>query len=324
MPATLHWFKWEAGFTWISGILLLVLVYYLGAGIYLIDPGVADISPGAAIAIGLAALAGSWLVYDLLWAALGRTRPMAAALVSLALLVAFAFGLSLVFSGRGAYMHVGATLGTIMAANVWMRIIPSQRALVVARAAGAEPDAALGVRAKQRSVHNNYMTLPVVFVMLSSHYPSTYGHPLGWLVLILLFLVGAGVRHHFNLRNQGDERTGLWYVGAAVLATVAAMVATAPDRGRGAGVEPVAFADARAVIQARCVTCHSGRPTDENFETAPKDVKFDTPEQIRAAAPRIRATTVQSQIMPLGNVTEMSDEERALIARWIDGGARIE
>lgn len=324
MPRTLHWFKWEAGFTWITGFLLLGLIYYLGAEVYLIDARVSGIGAGWAIALGLATLVISWLIYDLMWtSALARNEGAASAL-SFVLLIALAYGLGEVLSARAAYVHVGAVMGTIMAANVWMRIIPAQTQLVKATQEGGQPDARLALAAKQRSVHNNYMTLPVLFVMLSGHYPVTYGHAWGWLILAVLFLAGAGVRHYFNLRNKG--RTNRWIVPASAAAVIALMVATAPrpapetaDLG-----EPVAFAAARAVVDARCVSCHSATPRDENFDTAPKNVKFDTPEQIRAMREKILVSAVESETMPLGNITGMTDEERVLLGRWLRQGAAIE
>lgn len=324
MPRTLHWFKWEAGFTWITGFLLLGLIYYLGAEVYLIDARVSGIGAGWAIALGLATLVISWLIYDLMWtSALARNEGAASAL-SFVLLIALAYGLGEVLSARAAYVHVGAVMGTIMAANVWMRIIPAQTQLVKATQEGGQPDARLALAAKQRSVHNNYMTLPVLFVMLSGHYPGTYGHAWGWLILAVLFLAGAGVRHYFNLRNKG--RTNRWIVPASAAAVIALMVVTAPrpapetaDLG-----EPVAFAAARAVVDARCVSCHSATPRDENFDTAPKNVKFDTPEQIRAMREKILVSAVESETMPLGNITGMTDEERVLLGRWLRQGAAIE
>jgi uncharacterized membrane protein len=324
IPRTLHWFKWEAGFTWITGFLLLGLIYYLGAEVYLIDAGVSGIGSGWAIALGLATLAISWLIYDLMWTSPLARNEGAAAALSFVLLIALAYGLGEVLSARAAYLHVGAVMGTVMAANVWMRIIPAQTQLVEATQAGEEPDPRQALAAKQRSVHNNYMTLPVLFVMLSGHYPGTYGHPWGWLILAVLFLAGAGIRHYFNLRNKG--RVNRWIVPASVAAVIALMAVTAPrpapesaDLG-----EPVAFAAARAVVEARCVSCHSAKPSDENFDIAPKNVKFDTPQQIRALREKILISAVDSETMPLGNITEMTDEERILLGRWLRQGAKIE
>ena len=327
IPASLHWFKWEAGFTWITGFLLLVVVYYLGSSAYLIDPEISDIGFGAAVAVGIGLLVVSWLVYDLMYRSALRNTGALAEIVGVVLLIAVAWGLSQVFSARASYVHVGAMLGTIMAANVWMVIIPSQQKLVAATRAGAALDPALAFNAKQRSVHNNYMTLPIVFIMLSSHFPSTYGHRYGWAVMIVLFAIGAVVRHWFNLRNAGH--TSHWPIPSAIVAMVALIYAVSlpvgrPDAAVAAGDEPVSFAAAYEVIAKRCATCHAARPTDENFEAAPKNVKFDTPAEIRAQAAKIRAVAVLTRTMPLGNATQMTGAERALLGRWIVQGAEIE
>ena len=328
MPKTLHWFKWEAAFTWITGFALLAVVYYFGARVYLIDPAAADIGAGAAVAIGIGVLALAWVVYDLLWASPLATRnPALATAVSCILLVGLAFGLGEVFSGRGAYIHVGAALGTIMVANVWMRIIPAQRKLVEATQTGTEPDARYAESAKQRSVHNNYMTLPVIFIMIAGHYPATFGHAFGWLILLGLFVVGAAVRHWFNLRNAG--RASLWPLPAAaagflLIAALATGLPPAPDDESAFEAGSVSFAEAQAVIAARCTNCHAARPRHESFDKPPEGVVFDTPEQIKRRAARILARAVVTKTMPLANEGEMTQEERDLLGRWIYDGARIE
>ncbi len=325
----LHWFKWEAYWTWISGFALLVLIYYMGARVYLIDPGVAEIGVGAAVAIGVGVLVLGWFVYDFLWRSPLAERGWVAVAASLALFVGLAYGLGQVFSGRGAYIHVGAVLGTLMAGNVLRVIMPAQRQLVAAAEAGGRPDPVLAADAERRSLHNNYMTRPVLFIMVSNHYPATFGHRYGWLVLVALFAVGAGVRHYFNLRHRGNW-SNAWIVAAAAAGTIAIAAATAPsawwDAGSRAGApgEAVSFAEARHIIVKKCLTCHSRQPTHEAFDVAPKDVKFDTPEQIRAQADRIRSTAVATETMPLGNLTEMTAAERARLGRWIDQGAPIE
>ncbi len=329
IPRELHWFKWEAGFTWITGMLLLVIVYYLGAEVFMVDAG-ARLGPGAAVAVGLGVLILSWPVYDLLWQSrLGRAGAPATA-ISLVLAVAVAYGLAQLVSGRAAYIHVGAMLGTLMVGNVWMRIIPAQRQLVAARQQGTAPDAARAVAAKQRSVHNNYMTLPVIFVMIGSHYPGTYGHAYNWLILAAVFVVGASVRHFFNLRNEGRGRTGLWYLAGAALVMVAVIYAAAPRQDPAPATEvagaagPVAFREVREVIRHRCVVCHSASPTNESFDVAPADVKFDSPEQIKHQAARIYARAVISKTMPLGDPAGMTQEERDLLARWVRQGAALD
>jgi uncharacterized membrane protein len=322
VPDTLHWFKWEAYATWWTGFSLLWLVYYFGARTHLVDPDVARIPVLAAVAIGLAVLAAAWLVYDLLCrSSLGR-RPAALAAVLAVLVTALAWGLTRVFSARGAVLHVGAALGTIMAANVWRVIIPAQRAMVAALAAGQAPDAERGRHAALRSLHNNYFTLPVVFTMIGGHFPATYGHPWSWVVLAGLFVAGVATRHWFNLRNQG--RRNRWLLPAAALLVIALAVATAPRTSSApAGAGPGLFADARVVIARRCAPCHSAAPTLPGVAVAPAGVVFDTPRQMQTWAPRIRDRAVTARTMPLGNVTGMTDDERALLERWIAGGAPL-
>jgi len=321
LPDPLHWFKWEAYWTWISGFALLVLVYYAGASAYLIDPAVADIRPATAIAIGIGSLVGSWFVYDGLWRSpLAHNRALCSA-ISCLLLVGLAWGLSRVFSGRGAYIHVGAVLGTLMVGNVHRVIMPAQRQLVAATQSGAEQDRALTRQAELRSLHNNYLTLPVLFVMISNHYPMTYGYRWNWVVLLVLFAVGAAVRHYFNVRHRRGNLASAWLLvlPAAVVALLAwftAPAALAPD----AAARKVSFARVQAVIDRRCVTCHSAHPTSPLFTSPPKDVMFDTASQIAARAAQIRTQVVVTRAMPLGNLTHMTREERELVARWIDQG----
>jgi uncharacterized membrane protein len=324
LPRTLHWFKWEAYATWWSGFSLLVLLYYVGAREYLLDPAVAPLAPGAAVALGLATLIGSWLVYDLLCRSPLGTRPALLGAVGFVLVTALAWGLGHVFSARAAYLHVGAALGTIMAANVFRVIIPAQRDMVAALSAGRSPDAARGRQAALRSLHNNYLTLPVLFVMVSNHYPATYGNPWGWAILMVLFVIGVLVRHWFNLRNAG--RPNVWLLPAAVAGLGALAVITAPRATGGTGPEGSAdapFADVRVVIARRCAPCHSAAPTYPGMPAAPAGVMFDTPEQIRTRAARIAERAVVQQTMPLGNVTGITAEERALLGRWVRSGAPL-
>ncbi len=322
IPKELHWFKWEAGFTGITGLLLLGLVYYFGANLFLIDPNVADIGPALAIGIGVVALVASWLIYDKLWQSpLAKKSAPAVITICIGLLVLLSIGLTQVFSGRGAFIHIGAVLGTIMVANVFERIIPAQNKLVAARRAGTKPDPGPALSAKQRSVHNNYMTLPVVFIMLSGHYPFIFGHAWSWALMLVIFAAGVAVRHFFNLRNKG--RTNYWLVPAAVAAVVLLMFAVAPRTDTGDQAE-IAFVDVQAVIAQRCSACHAANPTDESFAEPPAGVMFDTAELIRRNAQRINAQAVLTQAMPLGNITEMTEDERYLLGRWIRAGAPIE
>ena len=327
IPRTLHWFKWEAGFTGISGVILLAIVYYLGAEAFLIDTEVADLSRLEAVAIGVGTLVVGWFAYDGLFASrFGQENMRLANTISVVVLCIIAVGLTQLFTGRAAYVHVGALVGIVMVVNVFVRIIPAQRNLIAARNAGDEPDPTLGKRAKQRSIHNNYLTLPVLFIMLSSHYPMTFGHPQGWVLLIAISLSGALVRHWFNLRNASSP--ALWPIPAAIVIFLAVTAwASLPtlqaERSAPSG-ENISFAQVRSVIDARCIVCHAARPSFEGFDVAPKNVRFDTPEEIRKHAQAIKKTSVDTDTMPLGNVTEITDEERALLGAWIRAGANIE
>ena len=325
LPDPLHWFKWEAYFTWITGFLLIVVVYYLNARSMLIDPRIADIGPGTAVGISLGLLLAGFVVYAAL-CALKISERSFVLLGSIALLL-LCWALSQVFTGRGMFMQVGAMLGTIMAANVLMVIIPSQRKLVTAKLAGEEPDATLGAKAKRRSVHNNYLTLPVVVVMISPHYPMTYGHAYNWVVLFVIFLCGALVRHYFNLRNQGRNVVAIPIAVLLIGAVLAAAILprTSADRPAGnAGAEVPAFTEVRRIIQQRCATCHSSTPTHVTAPVPAAGVIFDTERDIGAWAQRIYDRTVVNPTMPLANLTEMTEEERRIVGAWYVGGAPLQ
>ncbi|MEL7028336.1 MAG: urate hydroxylase PuuD [Pseudomonadota bacterium] len=329
LPADLHWFKWEAYFTWISGFLLLCVMYYYGAEIYLIDSAKADFSPVQAIGLGLAFLVGGWLVYDGLCKSPIGANTSAFALIWFLALTASAYLLSEVFSDRGAFIHVGAMIGTVMAANVFMIIIPNQRKTVAAMTAGEAPDPALGKQAKQRSLHNNYMTLPVLFIMISNHYPMVFGHHLNWLLLAGLGIVGWMLRHFFNLRHVGKTRYEL--VGWSAAGFVAIMFIAALERPiEDAPVAAIpedrftpAFVEVRAIVDKHCVNCHAARPEHELFDSPPAGVILSHPQQIRRYASQIYAQSVASDIMPMGNETGMTAAERAALGAWIDAGAEL-
>jgi len=325
LPSPIHWFKWEAALTFLTGFPLLVLVYYVTGGVYLVDPAVSSITPGWAVMVGVGLLIVAWIAYDLLWTSpLARERGRAAVVVSWILLFVVAVALTRVLSGRAAFIHVGAMLGTIMVANVWMRIIPAQRDQIAAATAGRTPDATLSGRAKQRSTHNSYVTFPVIFTMLSNHYPVTYGHPLNWLVLSLLIVVGVAARQVMLARDKGKPAD--WWLLPAAAALAVAVFLTSPawlSRGMGTG-DRVAFTAIKGVIERRCVSCHSRTPTDAVFRIAPNGVTFDAPESIRAHAETIRTRVVLLRNMPLGNKTGMTDEERALLGRWLAQGAPLD
>ena len=315
LPEPLHWFKWEAYSTWLSGMFLLVLIYWLGARVYLIDPAVADLSPGAAVAIAAGVLVGGWVIYDALCRSrLGGNEPLLAA-VLLGLCTLAAWGLFQLFSGRAAFMHFGAMLGTIMAANVFFVIIPGQKALVQAKRDGRAPDPIHGIRGRQRSVHNTYFTLPVLFTMISNHYATLTQHRWGWLALVGLSVAGATIRLYLVMRHRGQPRPVLLAVGVAALAGVFALAMPRSGPARASGPAPD-FAQVSAVIEQRCASCHAAKPTYPGFASAPANVVLDTPEAIVRHAQSIHQQTVVSRAMPIGNLTQITEDERALIDRW--------
>ncbi len=318
LPEPLLWFKWEAYTTWLSGFALMIVLYYLNADQYLIDSEVADLSTGEAVAISVGLLAAAWIVYDVLCRALG-SRPLVLAALLLGLVTLAAWGTGHLFSGRAVYIQVGAMLGTMMVGNVFFTIIPAHWELVRAKQAGREPDPAANERAKLRSVHNNYLTLPVVFTMISNHFPFTYGHSYAWLILVVLLVIGAWVRHFFTLRHTG--RT-IWAIPVTAALGIAALaIVIRPETEQASGSAQVPFARVAAIVEQRCAACHSLQPT--KVAEAPKGVKLDTPEEIKAQAGAIAQQAVQSKAMPLGNVTGMTQPERDLLGRWIAQGAKI-
>ncbi|WP_321864390.1 urate hydroxylase PuuD [Pseudomonas paraveronii] len=354
MPDNLHWFKWEAYFTWMSGVALLCVVFYLNPTLYLLAPG-SSLSGTEGVLLGIGSLLAGWFIYSFLCdSALGK-RPALLGLTLFVLLIAAAYGFSKVFSGRGAYLHVGAIIGTIMVGNVFRIIMPAQRALVAAIAQNRTPDPALPAKGLLRSRHNNYFTLPVLFIMISNHFPSTYGSQYNWLILAGIAVAAVLVRHYFNTRHNSQKYA--WTLPAGALAMICLAYVTGPkpvtdvaktpaaieyqplpETALGGGLKPAApaapaaaaapaqatidFDKVHGVIQARCAVCHSARPSSPLFSTAPAGVMFDTPTQIQQQAARIQAQAVASQIMPLGNITQMTQQERDLIGTWINQGAR--
>lgn len=321
LPEKLHWFMWESYTTWLSGTALLVVVYWLNAGTMMIDPSVAALSVPQAVGIGAASMIGSWLIYDgLCRSPLGKNNALLG-LVVFGLFVALAWGLGQVFGGRAMFIHVGTSIGTIMSANVFFVIIPGQRKTVDAMRVGQLPDPAYGKRAKQRSVHNNYFTLPVLFIMISNHYASTYSHKQAWAVLVLISAAAVSIRHFFNRRHKGVFAWQYPLVGAVLLGVVAWW--TAPKVVVLPKVDgPVTFDQVRAIMGQRCATCHAPTPTFTGIVQPPAGVVLHTPDAIAANAQRIYQQVIVTRIMPLGNVTQMTDYERAVIAAWVAGGAK--
>ena len=328
VPRPLHWFKWQAYTTWLSGAALLIIVYYAGGRAILADPAVAPLSHGAAVLIGVGSIGAGLALYEAMQRWVAPSRPRVATMLWLAGLTAIAVADTRLLSGRAAFLHVGAMLGTIMAANVFLTIIPSQHELVRSVVEGGAGDPAISARAKRVSIHNNYFTFPVIVLMVSSHFPAVYSHPWSWLLLIILATGGALVRHLLNIRFSYQRwRPALAAViTATCLAIVLVLQVRTPEKSTLAAnalPERVTFDDARHVIDRRCGACHSAQPSDLTFGAAPAGVMFDTPEQIAARAARIRERAVVSRTMPPANKTNITDTERALLGRWIDQGAQL-
>ena len=321
MPDELTWFKWEAYTVWLSGFALLVLVYYLNADLFLIDKSVLAMSETQAALIAFASLAAAWLAYEALCRSPLGKHEVALALVGYVFLVALTYGFTHVFSGRGAFTQIGALIGTIMVANVFVIIIPYQKKTVAALIAGEAPDPAWGALGKQRSVHNNYLTLPVVFLMLSNHYPLFFATRYNWLIVAIVLVIGPVIRHYFNARHEGKEGP-LWTWAVAA----AGMLAIAWLSGMGAGIKMGAvptpkFAAVQDIVLSRCSMCHAAQPVWAGIPTAPKGVRLDDAAAIKLHARLIAINAVYAHAMPPGNVTEITPAERQVLAAWIAAGA---
>jgi uncharacterized membrane protein len=326
LPEHLTWFKWEAYATWLSGFALLVALYYWNAELYLIDPAVMELTPGQAVAIGIGSVLAGLVVYEALCRSpLGRDDRLLA-VVGFVLLVAAAWGYTRVFSGRGAFIHVGVLVGTIMVASVAHVIIPNQRKVVADLIARRQPDPRLGRQARQRSLHNNYLTLPVVFLMISNHYPLTFASRWNWAIVALVLVAGFAVRHFFNERHKGlPSPWWTWGVAAASLALMAWLGSLGPAPAAAVAAPAgasVTFAQAEEVVVSRCSMCHAGEPAWDGVVAPPKGVMLDTPGRIRAHAEEIARQAVHTHAMPPGNVTGITPEERAVLAAWVGAGAR--
>jgi uncharacterized membrane protein len=326
MPKTLHWFKWQAYTTWLTGVSLLVLLYWTGGASLMIDPGVANIGPGLAVHLGVGVIVGGWIFYDVTWRLLGRWEGVAIA-VSLAFVAGVVWALTHLLSGRAAFIHVGAMLGSCMAGNVAMHIIPSQRRLVAATNEGRAQDPRESAHAKQRSIHNNYITFPLLFTMLSNHFSVVTGSRVSWLLLAIFFVGGALVRHSLNVRFT----FGAWKpaLAATMTVTVGAVglvlaLTTKPPAAPAPGAPPVAYASVKFILQERCTPCHSDRPAIVSNPPAPAAVRFDTPENVALWRERIKARAVVTRTMPLNNRTAMTEEERETLGNWFAQGAHTE
>ena len=340
LPKELTWFKWEAYSTWISGFFLLCVLYYRGADLFLVDPQVSMLSPKEAIALSVVSLALGWLAYDLLCKSpLGESDVKLAA-AGFVVLVAAAYGFGQMFSGRGAMLQMGALIGTMMVANVFFIIIPNQRKVVDALLAGRSPDPKLGKQAKQRSLHNNYLTLPVLFLMLSNHYPLAFGSHWAWVMVALVLVMGGVIRHFFNSRHAGKPTPWwTWAVATACMAVIVWLSSLPPPREHEVATEtkpwistqppapvqtaeaaadpkPVSFAQVTDIVISRCSMCHSTMPGWEGINEAPRGVLLDSPEEIRRHASLIRLQAVLTHSMPPANVSQITPEERDLLGRW--------
>jgi uncharacterized membrane protein len=323
MPAMLHWFKWQSYTTWLTGASLLVVVYELGGRAMMVEAS-SPLSLLQASALGLGTVVGGFFTYDLLWRSPLKKVEAVLVPLTLALFGGAVFVLTHQLSGRAAYIHVGVLLGTCMSGNVFFHIMPSQRELVRATEEGRAQDPAIQWRAKQRSIHNNLLTFPLLFIMISNHFPSTFGNELGWVVLWVLMLGGAGVRYVMNIRFTWKP----WRPALAgiVLLSVGALVALTLPRAEATptSTDKVSFVKVAGVIERRCLACHAAQPTDDVFTVAPKGVMFESPSQVKAYAEKIKLQVVTTRVMPLANKTGITDDERALVGRWVDQGASLE
>lgn len=323
LPRELHWFKWEAYSTWLSGFALLFIVYYFNAQAMMVDRSVADLTSFEANAIGLGSLLVGWTVYDLLCRSPLGKHDLAFGATIFGFLLVSAYVLTHFLSGRAAFIHIGAMIGTMMVGNVLMLIIPGQRKMVEAMRAGGKPDPVHGMKAKQRSVHNNYFTLPVLFIMISNHFAMVYRHEHAWAVLGAIMLAGVLIRHFFNLRHKGRVEWKYPAAGVALLLAVAVWLAPEAPAAKAAGTDArTQFAQVQQIVTQRCASCHAERPTQPGFSAAPLGVMLHTPELVAQHAQRIYQQTVQTRAMPLANLTNMTDAERAQVAAWYESGAK--
>ncbi|HVK97954.1 MAG TPA: urate hydroxylase PuuD, partial [Flavisolibacter sp.] len=321
IPKNLHWFKYEAYFTWLSGFALLFVVYYFNAKAFLIDASVLNISSLTAISIGIGSFVVGWFLYDLICRTPLIKKGTWFALMGFLLAVGFAIFYTSVFSGRAAYIHFGAMLGTLMAGNVFFVIIPAQKAMVKAATEGKPLDPSIGKFAGLRSLHNNYFTLPVLFVMVSNHFPSTFGFQNSWLVLIIITLATAGIKHYLNLRERGQY--SIWVLPISVVLLLATAFITAPQVNTTACNETITYSQVHAIVQTRCVSCHSIKPTDDVTTAPPNGVVFDAPQDLLKMKDNIMQRVVVTKTMPQNNKTGMTEKEREIIHCWIEQGASL-
>ena len=319
LPDVLHWFKWEAYLTWATGFGLLIVQYYFHAEAFLIDPGVMALEPWQAVAISVASLAAGWFIYDGLCRTKVGENTTLLALSVFALILIAAVLYTKVFSGRGAFIQVGALVGTIMAVNVFGVIVPNQKKMIAQMIAGQTPDARYGEIGKQRSTHNNYLTLPVLLMMVSQHYPFLFTHPQSWLIVALIIVIGALVRHMLNRLDAGDHWDSYaWVMPAAAMGLITAIYVTAPATRSTTG-SAVSDAEAQAIVGKHCLMCHARNPSHPAFKEPQKNMALESIPEMRRFAQQIYMQTVQNRAMPLGNQTSMTEDERDALGRWVNG-----
>lgn len=333
MPEHLTWFKWESYATWLSGFVMLCIVYYGGADLFLIDRTVMDLSSLQAIGLSLASLGIGWVIYDQLCKSPVGKNTWALMGILYVVLVAMAWGYTQIFSGRAAFLHLGAFTATIMSANVFMIIMPNQRIVVADLIAGRTPDPKYGAIAKQRSLHNNYLTLPVIFFMLSNHYPLAFATHFNWVIAALIFLMGVTIRHWFNTTHaRKGKPTWTWLVTVLLfitimwLSTVPKVLTGETEISSASAMTPIQqtfasdthFVAARNVVQGRCSMCHAAEPVWEGITFTPKAVKLETDAEIAAHAREIYIQAGRSHAMPPGNVSAITPEERRLLVAWYE------
>ncbi len=329
LPEHLTWFKWESYVTWLSGFALLSLVYYGGADLYLVDPEIWDVTPRVGIVVSLATLGFGWLLYDLLCRSKAGDNATLLMVLLYIILVAMAWGYSQLFTGRAAFLHLGAITATIMSANVFLIIIPNQKIVVADLVAGRTPDPKYGIIAKQRSTHNNYLTLPVIFLMLSNHYPLAFGTQYSWAIASLVFLMGVTIRHYFNSIHARKAAPNWTWLATTILFILIMWLSTQPrlfEAEKQVALSPRVqrfissplFSQVSDTVQGRCAMCHAAQPGWEGIRWAPKGVKFETAQQIAKRAREIYLNAGVSKAMPPANASMMEKQERALIRQWYE------
>lgn len=316
LPPLLHWFKWEAYMTFLTGFFLLIITFYWSPSLFLINPNIDWLSPQMAVVLGLSSIVVSWLVYDQLCKTKLAQNNILFFWVIFLLLTLEAYGLTHIFTGKAAFIQMGAIIGTMMVANVFFVIIPSQKKMVSAMQAGEIPDQSVGAKGYQRSFHNNYFTLPVLFLMISGHYPTVFGSQYNWLILSAIALIGVLVRHYFNLKNRGKVHH--WILPVAILLVIILAYINYPksSQAQPTTTSCVSNTQVSEIIKTHCLSCHSIQPSNPAFSTAPKGIVFDKLENIKNNADKIYLQTVTSHSMPIGNITHMTNEEREKLGTW--------